>query len=83
MVHSAIRCSLVVKQEHASVCLFASREYLFDCAENKESVSAEAYCHPHLACPIRDQQGNAVAILDFTLWWARVVMGLLVALHLL
>ena len=35
--------------------------------DTSESVSAEAYCYPHLACPLRDPSGCAVAVIDFTL----------------
>lgn len=41
------------------------REYLFQCSENSESVSADVYGEHHLAYPIRDHTGCAVAVIDF------------------
>lgn len=41
------------------------RDYLFQCAENSEPVLANAYGQHHLAYPIRDSTGCAVAVVDF------------------
>ena len=41
------------------------RNYLFQCSENSESVSADVYGEHHLAYPIRDHAGCAVAVMDF------------------
>lgn len=41
------------------------RNYLFQCSENSESVSADVYGEHHLAYPIRDHTGCAVAVVDF------------------
>ena len=41
------------------------RDYLFQCSENSESVSADVYGEHHLAYPIRDHTGCAVAVVDF------------------
>ena len=41
------------------------RNYLFQCSENSESVSANVYGEHHLAYPIRDHTGCAVAVVDF------------------
>ena len=43
------------------------RDYLFQCSANSESVSADVYGVHHLAYPIRDQMGCAVAVVDFHL----------------
>ena len=43
------------------------REYLFQCVDDSEPVSAEAYCRHHLASPLRDSSGCAAAVLDLTL----------------
>ena len=43
------------------------REYLFHCVDTSESVSTEVYCSPHLCCPLRNDSGCAVAVLDLTL----------------
>ena len=41
------------------------RDYLFQCSANSETVSADVYGVHHLAYPIRDQAGCAVAVVDF------------------
>ena len=41
------------------------RDYLFQCADNSEPVSSDAYGRHHLAYPIRDHTGCAVAVVDF------------------
>lgn len=40
------------------------RDYLFQCADISEAVVATAYGQHHLAYPIRDSSGCAVAVLD-------------------
>ena len=40
------------------------RDYLFQCADISEAVMATAYGQHHLAYPIRDSTGCAVAVLD-------------------
>ena len=41
------------------------REYLFQCSENSESVTADVYGEHHLAYPVRDHTGCAMAVVDF------------------
>ena len=43
------------------------RSYLFQCSENSGSVSADVYGEHHLAYPIRDHTGCAVAVIDFSM----------------
>jgi Ca2+-binding EF-hand superfamily protein len=43
------------------------KEYLFNCVETSETVTAEVYCHQHLCCPLRDTNGCTIATLDLTL----------------
>ncbi len=40
------------------------RDYLFQCVDNSEPVQGSAYGQHHLAYPIRDSTGCAVAVLD-------------------
>ena len=40
---------------------------MFQCVDTSECICAEAYCYPHLACPLRDPTGCAVAVIDFTI----------------
>ena len=40
-------------------------DYLFQCADNSEPVLANACGQHHLAYPIRDSTGCAVAVVDF------------------
>ena len=42
-------------------------DYLFECVENSESVSATVYGHQHWAYPIRDSTGCAVAVVDLSM----------------
>lgn len=42
-------------------------DYLFECVENSESMSADVYGHHHLAYPIRDHTGCAVAVVDLSM----------------
>lgn len=41
--------------------------YLFDCVENSEPVTAGVYGQHHLAYPIRDHTGCAVALVDLSM----------------
>ena len=41
--------------------------YLFECVENSEPVSSTLYGQNHLAYPIRDHTGCAVAVVDLTM----------------
>lgn len=41
-----------------------TRRYLYDGAENSEAVTAEAFGKKHIAYPIRDHTGCAVAVVD-------------------
>lgn len=46
------------------LCITIPRRYLYDGAENSEAVTAEAFGKKHLAYPIRDHTGCAVAVVD-------------------
>ena len=35
--------------------------------DTSETVSTDVYCHPHLCCPLRNDTGCAIAVLDLTL----------------
>lgn len=71
--HHALRCMLLtsateeIKRQNQLLRqgenLF--RDYLFQCSENSESVSSNVYGEHHLAYPIRDHTGCAVAVVDF------------------
>lgn len=71
--HFTLRCMLITSAKEGTIQqnkllkqgenLF--REYLFQCSENSESVSADVYGEHHLAYPIRDHTGCAVAVVDF------------------
>ena len=54
---------------HADIplSLFPCRQYLFQCADNSESVSVSIDNGHHLAYPIRDETGCAVVVVDFSL----------------
>ena len=54
-------------QYFTKVVSISFREYLFQCVDTSELITTEAYCHPHLSCPLRDPSGCSVAVIDFTL----------------
>ena len=68
----ALRCMLITSgpndQSHTSKLLTREdnifRDYLFQCVDDSEPVVANAYGQHHLAYPIRDRTGCAVAVLD-------------------
>lgn len=56
---------------HKCTCNVSSssslRDYLFQCVTVSEPVAVQCCCRHHLAVPIRDSTGCAVAVLDITL----------------
>lgn len=40
------------------------KDYLFECAENSEPTSTETFGRLHWTIPVRDSEGNPMAVID-------------------